>query len=133
MFGFDLETFVPSNAVVPMAVDVRREDDVQRAIESVVERRGALHAVVNCAGIIRAAKTISKGMVFPLAIWDDVLAVNLTGTFNVCRFAAQAMAANSLADGDSERGVIVNVASGAAKGGKSARSPTARARRASWA
>src|SRR5690606_4606639 len=72
------------------------------------------HVAVNCAGVADAAKTLnSKGEPFPLATWDKVIAINLTGTFNVIRLAAVAMARNAPND-DGERGVIVNTASGAA-------------------
>lgn len=75
---------------------------------------GAIHVAVNCAGILRAAKTVSKGEPFPLTTWNSVLAVNLTGTFNMIRFAALAMMRNVPHVEGAERGVIVNVSSGAA-------------------
>lgn len=104
--------------VESMVVDVALEDSVRQAVRAVAEQAGALHIAVNCAGILRAAKTLSSGAVFPLQDWHDVLAVNLTGTFRVACFAAQAMAANVLDEASGERGVIVNVASGAATQGQ---------------
>ena len=98
-------------------VDVASEDDVKAAIDATVETFGAIHMAVNCAGVADSAKTVSRGAAFPLATWDKVIAINLTGTFNVIRFAALAMTANE-PDANGERGVIVNTASGAATQGQ---------------
>ncbi len=95
-------------------VDVSDAGQVERGIAAVVERFGALHAVLNAAGVGHAAKLIADdGTPFPLELWSRTLAVNLTGSFHVMRFAAAAMRANA-PDQDGERGVIVNVSSGAA-------------------
>ena len=104
--------------IAALPVDVSNEKSVRDAIEQVLARAGAVHIAVNCAGILKSAKTVSKGGVFPLADWDDVIAVNLTGTFNVVRFAALAMSKNPPDPATGERGVIVNVASGAASQGQ---------------
>lgn len=96
------------------AVDVADEASVKAGIAAAVARFGAVHIAVNCAGVADAAKTLSKGEPFPLATWSKVIAINLTGTFNLIRFAAQAMAGNEPEDEGGERGVIVNTASGAA-------------------
>lgn len=93
-------------------VDVADEASVEAGLAAAAERFGTVHVVVNCAGVANAAKTLSKGEPFPLATWSKVIAINLTGTFNVIRLAAKLMAENEPEDG--ERGVIVNTASGAA-------------------
>lgn len=98
---------------ITRTVDVADETSVKAAIDAAVGHFGAVHVAVNCAGVADSAKTLSRGAPFPLATWDKVIAVNLTGTFNVIRFAALAMSANE-PDGNGERGVIVNTASGAA-------------------
>jgi NAD(P)-dependent dehydrogenase (short-subunit alcohol dehydrogenase family) len=98
-------------------VDVADEASVKAAIDHAVESFGALHIAVNCAGVADSAKTVSRGSAFPLATWDKVIAINLTGTFNVIRYAALAMTANE-PDENGERGVIVNTASGAATQGQ---------------
>lgn len=95
-------------------IDVTNEDSVREGVRKAVDAFGGLHVAVNCAGVADAAKTLSKGEPFPLAVWNKVIAINLTGTFNVVRFAAQAMAWNAPEGRDGERGVIVNTASGAA-------------------
>lgn len=100
--------------VLTISVDVADENSVARAMDRTLERFGAIHIAVNCAGVADAAKTLSKGEPFPLAIWNKVIGINLTGTFNIIRFAAMAMAKNPPEGKDGERGVIVNTASGAA-------------------
>ncbi|MFA7506265.1 MAG: SDR family NAD(P)-dependent oxidoreductase [Burkholderiaceae bacterium] len=105
---------IPANRLVAMSADVTDEEQVQAAVDAALRTFGALHVAVNCAGVADAAKTLnSKGEPFPLATWDKVIAINLTGTFNVIRLAAVAMARNE-PNADGERGVVVNTASGAA-------------------
>lgn len=99
-------------------LDVSDAGQVQGAVDATLERFGAIHVAVNCAGVADAAKTVDgKGEPFPLATWDKVIAINLTGTFNVIRLAAAAMTRNAPND-DGERGVIVNTSSGAATQGQ---------------
>jgi NAD(P)-dependent dehydrogenase (short-subunit alcohol dehydrogenase family) len=122
VFGFERDPArldaVRAGRAEPMQVDVADEASVRQAVETVARLGRGLHIAVNCAGILRAAKTLSRKGVFPLVDWNDVIAVNLTGTFNVVRFAAQAMSANAPGQGSGERGVIVNVSSGAATQGQ---------------
>jgi NAD(P)-dependent dehydrogenase (short-subunit alcohol dehydrogenase family) len=93
--------------------DVRDEASVQAAVDAALEL-GGLHGVVNCAGIGAAALVVGKdGQAHPLDAFQNVVDVNLVGTFNVIRLAALAMAANEPGE-DGERGVIVNTASTAA-------------------
>lgn len=119
--GFDLDQSQLREALGPdmtgIAVDVANESGVKAGIEAVLERHGALHIAVNCAGVLGPCKTISKGQLFPSDIWNRVLSVNLTGTFNVIRHAALAMTHNTPAD-TGERGVIINTSSGAARQGQ---------------
>jgi NAD(P)-dependent dehydrogenase (short-subunit alcohol dehydrogenase family) len=107
-----------ANLQLQMRVDVSDASAVEKAVEDIVHRFGRIDIAVNCAGIGSAKKTISKGRVFPLEEWERVIAVNLTGTFNVIRFAARAMASNAPDVRTGERGVIVNVASVAATQGQ---------------
>ncbi|ALR19100.1 SDR family NAD(P)-dependent oxidoreductase [Sphingobium baderi] len=107
------------DVVFTAEVDVADEISVKTGIERARSAFGAIHIAVNCAGVADAAKTVSRGEPFPLAIWNKVLSINLTGTFNIIRFAAQAMIANIPDGGDlGERGVIINTASGAATQGQ---------------
>ena len=94
-------------------VDVGDAASAEAGVKAVVEKLGTPRVAVNCAGIGRAGRTISKTGPMPLQDFEIVLKVNLIGTFNIIRLAAAEMAkAEPLAGG--ERGVIVNTASVAA-------------------
>jgi NAD(P)-dependent dehydrogenase (short-subunit alcohol dehydrogenase family) len=96
--------------------DVTSEQDVTAALDAATDR-GPLRIVVNCAGVATAGRVISgKGAVLPLEQFSRVVQVNLIGTFNVLRLAAERIAATEPVDG--ERGVIVNTASVAAFDGQ---------------
>lgn len=97
--------------------DVTREGDVTAAIEAAQEHFGELHGAVNCAGIASATTTAGKRGPHPLDLFEHVIRVNLIGTFNVVRLAAQAMLDNTPNE-DGERGVIVSTASVAAFDGQ---------------
>jgi NAD(P)-dependent dehydrogenase (short-subunit alcohol dehydrogenase family) len=117
--AFDLkalsaDAYCGSKNIIALPVDVSDETSVSDGVARTLEAFGVLHVAVNCAGVVDAAKTLSKGEPFPLATWNKVIGVNLTGTFNVIRFAAQAMSRNEPEAESGERGVIINTASGAA-------------------
>ncbi|NNH71535.1 3-hydroxyacyl-CoA dehydrogenase [Nocardia uniformis] len=95
--------------------DVTSEEDVTAALDAAA-KLGTVRIAVNCAGIGNAVRTVSKKGAFPLASFTKVVTVNLIGSFNVIRLAAERMAATEEADG--ERGVIVNTASVAAYDGQ---------------
>lgn len=95
--------------------DVTSEADVAAAIE-LAESLGTLRTVVNCAGTGSAVKTVGKDGPFPLDLFNEIVQVNLIGTFNVIRLAAARMA--EAEDDGKERGVIVNAASIAAFDGQ---------------
>ena len=97
--------------------DVSSEAAVRQAVTVAVEVFGALHGVVNCAGIAIAEKIIGKRGVHDLGSFARVIQINLIGTFNVLRLAAEAMAQNEPGE-DGERGVIINTASIAAYDGQ---------------
>jgi NAD(P)-dependent dehydrogenase (short-subunit alcohol dehydrogenase family) len=99
------------------AADVVDEGQVTAALEAAVAHMGAIHVVVNCAGIGGAAKTVSGGQPHDLAMFRRVIEVNLVGTFNVTRLAAARMLANE-PNQDGERGVVINTASVAAYEGQ---------------
>jgi NAD(P)-dependent dehydrogenase (short-subunit alcohol dehydrogenase family) len=95
--------------------DVTSEADVSSALDAAGEL-GPLRIAVNCAGIGPAARTVGRNGPFPLEMFARVINVNLIGTFNVIRLAAQRMTgAEPLGE---ERGVIVNTASVAAFDGQ---------------
>ncbi len=102
------------DAAVFCETDVASEEQVTAALDAAVERFGAVHAAVNCAGIGMAGRTVGKdGTPFNLDLFTKTIEVNLIGTFNVIRLAASRMAGND-PNANGERGVIVNTASVAA-------------------
>ncbi|MGY2123965.1 3-hydroxyacyl-CoA dehydrogenase [Nocardia gipuzkoensis] len=103
------------DGVVFAAADVTDEDQITVALDAAQEL-GELRIAVNCAGIGNAIKTVGKNGAFPLADFTRVVNVNLIGTFNVIRLAAERI---SRADPvGEERGVIINTASVAAFDGQ---------------
>ena len=104
------------------AADVTSDAEVEAAVQQAVERFGAIHINVNCAGTGAAMKTISKGGPMPLEIFAKVIEINLIGTFNVLRLCAMQMSKNT-PNPDGERGVIVNTASVAAFDGQIGQAP----------
>ena len=97
--------------------DVTSADQVGAAIEAAVARFGAIHGLVNCAGVAIAEKTLSRRGAHDLGSFTFVIQVNLIGTFNCIRLAVQRMAQNA-PNAEGERGVIVNTASVAAYDGQ---------------
>ncbi len=97
------------------AADVVDPGQVARAIDLAVSL-GDLSVVVNCAGIGNAYRVVGRDGPFPLEEFERIVSVNLFGTFNVLRLAAQAMV-ETPRDGE-ERGVVVNTASIAAFDGQ---------------
>lgn len=93
--------------------DVTSASEVQSAIDDASRIYGGLHGVVNCAGILGASRVVGRDGPHDLELFKRVIEVNLIGTFNVLRLAAQQMTDNE-PDGHGERGVIVNTASVAA-------------------
>ncbi len=97
--------------------DVTNTADVQAAVQTALDSFGALHGAVSCAGIAISEKVLGKRGVHALDTFTRVIQINLIGTFNVIRLAAEAIARNEPGEG-SERGVLVNTASVAAFDGQ---------------
>jgi len=97
--------------------DVTREEHGRAAVELALKAFGALHGLVNCAGIGVGEKTVGKEGPHALASFTRVITINLIGTFNLIRLAADAMARQQ-PNASGERGVIVNTASVAAFDGQ---------------
>ncbi|HXF67404.1 MAG TPA: SDR family NAD(P)-dependent oxidoreductase [Burkholderiales bacterium] len=97
--------------------DVTDEAQLAQALAAARARFGALHGAVSCAGIAPAERLLGRAGPHRLATFRRALEVNLVGTFNVLRLAAQAMAENE-PGAEGERGVIVNTASIAAYEGQ---------------
>jgi len=97
--------------------DVSQEADGQTAVAAAL-KLGKLMGLVNCAGIAPAEKTVGKNGPHGLAIFEKTLRVNLLGSFNMIRLAADAMAKNDPESATGERGVMISTASVAAYDGQ---------------
>jgi len=97
--------------------DVTREDHGKAVVAAAQKEFGCLHGLVNCAGIAVGEKTVGKDGPHSLASFTKVINVNLIGTFNMIRLAADAMSKGQ-PNASGERGVIVNTASVAAFDGQ---------------
>jgi NAD(P)-dependent dehydrogenase (short-subunit alcohol dehydrogenase family) len=96
--------------------DVSQDSDGQQVVAQAVSM-GKLMGLVNCAGIAPAEKTIGKSGAHSLAVFSKTITVNLIGSFNMIRLAAEAMAKNE-PETTGERGVIISTASVAAFDGQ---------------
>ncbi len=96
--------------------DVSQEADGQAAVAKAVSL-GKLVGLVNCAGIAPAAKTVGKDGAHALHTFAKVISVNLVGSFNMIRLAAEAMSKNE-PEPTGERGVLISTASVAAFDGQ---------------
>ncbi|MDM0084903.1 SDR family NAD(P)-dependent oxidoreductase [Variovorax sp. J31P179] len=98
--------------------DVASEESVQAAVDAVMRRFGAIHVCINGAAIPTGFKLLGKeGKAAPLARFAQATAVNINGVFNVMSKCAEQMAKNEAEVGE-ERGVVINVSSGAAYEGQ---------------
>ena len=97
--------------------DVTSEESVQASLDLGIKKFGSINAAINCAGIGVAEKVIGKKGAHNLKAFSKVIEVNLIGTFNVIRLAAERMAQNAPNE-EGERGVIINTASIAAFDGQ---------------
>ncbi len=95
--------------------DVTQEADGQ-AVVAAATAAGTLRGLINCAGVAPAVKTVGKEGAHPLELFQRVVNINLVGTFNMARLAAEAMSkTDAIQD---ERGIIINTASVAAFDGQ---------------
>jgi NAD(P)-dependent dehydrogenase (short-subunit alcohol dehydrogenase family) len=117
VYGLDLLRAVsgvaPPADVTLLPADVTEEDGVRAALARIADDGQELRLAVNCAGIAPSARIVSRRGPHDLDLFRTVVGVNLIGTFNVLRLAADAMSRLS-PDADGQRGVVVNTASIAA-------------------
>jgi NAD(P)-dependent dehydrogenase (short-subunit alcohol dehydrogenase family) len=97
--------------------DVTDEESAKAAVAAAIAAFDAVHGLVSCAGIVYGEKVVGKEGPHSLAGFARTININLIGTFNVARLAAEAMAKNT-PNAEGERGVIVNTASVAAFDGQ---------------
>ncbi|MDQ6657698.1 MAG: SDR family NAD(P)-dependent oxidoreductase [Actinomycetota bacterium] len=108
----------PGAGVRAVAGDVTDADDVAAAVKAATESGAPLRMTVNCAGLGWASRILSKKGVHDFDLFKTVISVNLVGTFNVLRLAAEAMSHTEPVDEAGQRGLIVNTASVAAFDGQ---------------
>jgi NAD(P)-dependent dehydrogenase (short-subunit alcohol dehydrogenase family) len=120
VFALDLPAGIEKaeaiDGVTYVTTDVTDPEQVRAAVEQAAAA-GPLRTVVNCAGIGPSARILGKKGVHDLALYAAVIGVNLVGTFNVLALAAEAIAQTD-ADEQGQRGVVVNTASIAAYDGQ---------------
>lgn len=109
----------PPEGVLRIDADVTDEAEVAAAVERAAgDAHAPLRLAVNCAGVAWASRLLGRSGVHALGLFESVIGVNLIGTFNVMRLAAQAMSESEPIDDDGARGLIVNTASVAAYDGQ---------------
>ena len=96
--------------VMFISTDIMKEDPVMEAINLIKEKYGQLHIAVNCAGTGYPGRILGKEAPHPLDAFQFIINLNLVGTFNVMRIAADLMDKNEPDEKD-EKGVIINTAS----------------------
>jgi NAD(P)-dependent dehydrogenase (short-subunit alcohol dehydrogenase family) len=94
-------------------VDVSNETGVTEAMRAAADAMGGLNAAINCAGILGAGRVLGKEGPMPLSQFETTVRVNLIGSFNIAKSAANLMQHNPPGE-DGERGVIIHTASIAA-------------------
>ncbi len=97
--------------------DVTSEEKVIASVRQAAEIMGALNVAVNCAGIIGAGRVLGREAPMPLSLFSTTININLVGSFNVAKSAADLMQHNEPGE-DGETGVIINTASVAAYEGQ---------------
>jgi NAD(P)-dependent dehydrogenase (short-subunit alcohol dehydrogenase family) len=97
--------------------DVTSEEGVTASVEEVAAAHGGLNVAMNCAGIVGAGRVLGREAPMPLSFFSTTINVNLVGSFNVAKAAANVMQHNEPGE-DGERGVIMNTASVAAYEGQ---------------
>jgi NAD(P)-dependent dehydrogenase (short-subunit alcohol dehydrogenase family) len=100
-----------------LKTDVTSESDAKAVVALALGEFGGLQGLINCAGIAIGEKVVGREGPHQLASFQRAITVNLLGTFNMIRIAAEAMSKGA-ANASGERGVIVNTASVAAFDGQ---------------
>lgn len=114
--GKAMQERLGSHAVF-LRTDVTSADEAAAAIAGALDAFGRIDGLVNCAGIAPGERILGRDGPHRLESFARVVTVNLIGSFNMLRLAAEAMARQPAGEGG-ERGVIVNTASVAAQDGQ---------------
>ncbi|QJR10860.1 putative oxidoreductase [Usitatibacter rugosus] len=97
--------------------DVTDEASMQACVDACVAKFGAIHGLVNCAGVAPGERVVGRNGPHALASFDRAVKINLVGTFNAIRLAAAKMSVQAPNEGG-ERGVIINTSSVASMDGQ---------------
>ena len=100
-----------------LRTDVTSEETVIESVAKAAEINGGLNVAMNCAGVIGAARVLGREAPMPLDFFANTISINLVGSFNVAKAAADVMQHNEPME-DGEKGVIINTASVAAYEGQ---------------
>ena len=117
VYGLDLPTAIEkadAGRAVLRGADVTDPGEVSAVLAEVEAGDQPLRVVVNCAGIGPSARVLSRKGPHDLDLFAKILHVNVVGTFNVLRLAAEVISRTEPADEAGQRGVVVNTASVAA-------------------
>ena len=107
-----------SDSVKFVSTDVSDSASAKAAVEYACDTFGNLHGLINCAGIAPAEKVLGKEGPHRLESFSRAIAINLIGSFNMLRLAAQAISERAQAGAEETAGVIINTASVAAYDGQ---------------
>ena len=99
-------------------LNVTDEEAVEKAVQEVLDRFGAVHILANIAGIARPRLVINREGPTSLKDFEDVIDIDLVAPYNIIRLVAWAMSKNETVTDDGERGVIINTSSAAAYHGQ---------------
>lgn len=109
--GKALVSEIGEKSVAFYKVNVTNEKEVETAIKSAAEKFGGLSIVVNCAGIIHTALILGRNGLIKTEDMRRVLDINVIGTLNVSKYAAEIMSKQPTLNKYNERGVIINISS----------------------
>ena len=101
------------DAVIFCSTDITDEKSVKDAVDKTMKSFGSIHVAINCAGVGIPSKVLGKEGPMSMEHFNRVVQINLMGTMNVIRLAAEKMVENTPNE-DGEKGVIINTASAAA-------------------
>jgi len=114
--GAAAQSNLGSNALF-VKTDITSESEVENLIEKGLQKFGSINGLINCAGIGPAKRILGRKGIHPLEPFEKTIKVNLVGSFNMIRLAANAIQNNEPGE-SGERGVIINTASVAAFDGQ---------------
>lgn len=107
-----------SDSVKFITTDVSDSVSAKAAVDFACDQFGSLHGLINCAGVAPAEKVLGKEGPHRLESFSRAIAINLIGSFNMLRLAAQAISDRAQAETEETAGVIINTASVAAYDGQ---------------